>query len=82
MNLAPSVSMRSKRNPAYDGGTIEPGEFVGCVLLDVDDHLMGGSEGHTMKEDLVWKWHWLLQDGLSFFGGRHFTLLPDRSFQS
>ena len=26
------------------------------------------------------KWHWLLQDGPSFFGGRHITQLPDRSF--
>ena len=28
--------------PAVDGGSIAPGEFVGCVLLEVDDHLMGG----------------------------------------
>ena len=27
------------------------------------------------------KWHRLLQDGPSFFGGRHFTQLPDRSFK-
>ena len=28
--------------PAVDGGSIAPGEFVGCVLPEVDDHLMGG----------------------------------------
>ena len=27
------------------------------------------------------KWHRLLQDGPSFFGGRHCTQLPDRSFK-
>ena len=27
------------------------------------------------------KWHRLIQDGPSFFGGRHFTQLPDRSFK-
>ena len=27
------------------------------------------------------KWHPLLQDGPSFFAGRHFTQLPDRSFK-
>ena len=31
--------------PAVDGGTIAPGEFVGCVLLQVDDHLMGPWKG-------------------------------------
>ena len=39
-----------REEPAVDGGPIAPGEFVGCVLLEVDDHLMGGSEkGHTVK---------------------------------
>ena len=28
--------------PPVDGGSIAPGEFVGCVSLEVDDHLMGG----------------------------------------
>ena len=28
--------------PAVDGGSIAPGEFVGCVFLEVDDHLMSG----------------------------------------
>ena len=27
------------------------------------------------------KWHRLIQDGPSFFRGRHFTQLPDRSFK-
>ena len=27
------------------------------------------------------KWHWLLQDGPSPFGGRHFAQLLDRSFK-
>ena len=31
-----------REEPAVDGGSIAPGEFVGCVLLEVDDHLMGG----------------------------------------
>ena len=39
----------SKLEPAVDGSTIAPGEFVGCVLLDVDDHLMGGPRRHIMK---------------------------------
>ena len=31
-----------REEPAVDGGSIAPGEFVGCVLLEVDHHLMGG----------------------------------------
>ena len=27
--------------PAVDGGSIAPGELVGCVLLEVDDHFDG-----------------------------------------
>ena len=56
--------------PAVNGGTIAPGEFVGCVLLDVDDHLMGGPgrAHHECVERLrqrikYGKWHQLLQDG-------------------
>ena len=74
--------------PALGGGSIAPGEFVGCVLLEVEDHLMGGpgKAHHESMERLrqrikLGKWHWLLQDGPSFFGGRHFTQLPDRSFK-
>ena len=74
--------------PAVDGGSIAPGEFVGCVLLEVDDHLMGGpgKAHHGSMERLrqkikFGKWHRLLQDGPSFFGGRHFTQFPDRSFK-
>ena len=68
--------------PAVDGGTIAAGEFVGCVLLEVDDHLMGGPKRarHESMERLrqrskFGKWHRLLQEGPSFFGGRHFTQL-------
>ena len=87
MNLAFSASLLSVRNQR----SIEARshlEFVGCVLLEVDDHLMGGpgKAHHESMERLrqrikFGKWHWLLQDGPSFFGGRHFTQLPDRSFK-
>ena len=52
----------AREEPAVDGGSIAPGEFVGCVLLEVDDHLMGGpgkstSREHreTTAEDKVWE---------------------------
>ena len=77
-----------REEAAVDGGSVAPGEFVGCVLLEVDDHLMGGpgKAHHESMERLrqrfkFGKWHRLLQDGPSFFGGRHFTQLPDRSFK-
>ena len=77
-----------REEPSVDGGSIAPGEFVGCVLLEVDDHLMGGpgKAHHESMERLrqrikIGKWHRWLQDGPSFFGGRHFTQLPDRSFK-
>ena len=77
-----------REEPAVDGGSIAPGEFVGCVLLEVDDHLMGGpgKAHHESTERLrqrikFGKWLRLLQDGPSFFGGRHFTQFPDRSFK-
>ena len=41
MNLAFSASLPVREEPAVGGGSIAPGEFVGCVLLEVDDHLMG-----------------------------------------
>ena len=86
MNLAFFSKFAVREEPAVDGGSIVPGEFVGCVLLEVDDHMMGGS-GKTHHESMeglrqrieFGRWHWLLQDGPSFFGGRHFTQLPDRS---
>ena len=73
-----------REEPAVDEGSIAPGEFVGCVFLEVDDHLMGGP-GKAHRESMdsqrqkikFGKWHRLLQDGPSFFGGRHFTQLPD-----
>ena len=37
-----------REEPAVDGGSIVLGEFVGCVLLEVDDHLKGALGGHTM----------------------------------
>ena len=77
-----------REEPAVDGGSIAPGEFVGCVFLEVDDHLMGGpGRAHhesmeTLRERIKFgKWHRLLQDGPSFFAGRHFTQLPERSFK-
>ena len=77
-----------REEPAVDGGSIAPGEFVGCVSLEVDDHLMGGpgKAHHESMERLrqrikFGKWHQLFQDAPSFFGGRHFTQLPDRSFK-
>ena len=30
-----------REEPAVDGGSIAPGEFVGCVLLEVDDQSNG-----------------------------------------
>ena len=77
-----------REEPAVDGGSIAPGEFVGCVLHEVDDHLMG-APGKAHQESMerlqqrikFGKWHRLLQDGPSFFGGRHFTQLLDRSFK-
>ena len=52
------------------------------------DHLMGGpgKAHHESMERLrqrikFGKWHRLLQDGPSFFGGRHFTQLPNRNFK-
>ena len=76
-----------REEPAVDGGSIAPGEFVGCVLLGVDDHLMGGpGKAHLGSMEILrqrikfGKWHRFLQDGPSFFGGRHLTQLPDRSF--
>ena len=46
--------------PAVDGGSIASGESVGCVLLEVDDHLMGclGKAHHESMEtaeDQVWE---------------------------
>ena len=38
-----------REEPAVDGGSIAPGEFVGCVLLEVDDHLMGGPGKHETR---------------------------------
>ena len=62
-----------RQEPAVDGGLIAPGEFVGCVLLEVDDHLMGGpgKVHHENMERLrqkieFGKWHRLIQDGPFF----------------
>ena len=46
-----------------------------------------GKAHHESMERLRLKmkfgeWHRLIQDGPSFFGGRHFTQLPDRSFKN
>ena len=59
-----------REEPAVDGGSIAPGDFVGSVLLEVDDPLMGGpgKAHHESMERLrqrikLGKWHRLLQDG-------------------
>ena len=43
-----------REEPAVDGGSIAPGEFVGCVFLEVDDNLMGcpGKAHHESMERL------------------------------
>ena len=62
--------------------------YVGCASVEVDDQLMGSpGKGHydsveRLRQRIkIGKWHWLLQDGPSFFGGRHSAQLPDRSFK-
>ena len=59
-----------REEPAVDGGSIVPGEFVGCVSSEVDDHFIGGPgrAHHESMERLpqrikFGKWHRLLQDG-------------------
>ena len=77
-----------REEPAVDGGSITPGEFVVCVLLEVDDHLMGGpgKAHHESMERLrqrikFGKWHRLIQDGPLFFGERQFPRWPDRGLK-
>ena len=42
--------------PAVDEGSIAPGEFVGCMLLEVDDHLMGGhGKAHHESMERLWQ---------------------------
>ena len=36
MNVALFSKFAVREEPAVDGGLIAPGEFVGCVLLEVD----------------------------------------------
>ena len=61
------------------GETIARDSLVGGVLLEVDDHLLGGRglAHHLSMEreemSIFGKWHRLRQDGPSFFGGRHVT---------
>ena len=62
------------------GDTIARDSSVGTVLLDMNDHLMGGPglAHHDSLERLrgnieLGKWHRLVQDGASFFGSRHVT---------
>ena len=47
-----------REEPAVDGGTIAPGEFVGCVLLEVDDHvvhlcLSSSSDDHHLSHSCL-----------------------------
>ena len=62
------------------GNTFIQDSSGGGALLEVDDHLMRGPglAHHLSKERLrgeinFGKWHRLMQDGTSFFGGRHVT---------
>ena len=64
----------------FHGNTSVQDSLVGGALLEVDDHLMRGPglAHHLSKERLrgkinFGKWHRLMQDGTSFFGGRHVT---------
>ena len=73
-----------REEPAVEGGSIALGEFVGCVLLEVDDHLMGGAgkAHHESMERLrqrikFGKWHRLLLLRRTSLR----TQLPDRSFK-
>ena len=68
MNFAFSASFAVREEPEVDGGSITLGEFVGCVLFEMDDHLMGGpgKAHHESMERLrqrikFGKWHRLLQ---------------------
>ena len=77
-----------REEPAVDGGSIAPGEFVGCVFLEVGDHLMGVLEKHITEAWRDYGRGSSLGSGTGccktrrlFFGGRHFTQLPDRSFK-
>ena len=79
-----------REEPAVDGGSIAPGEFVGCVLLVVDDHQMGGpgKAHHESTERLLQRikfgnWHRLLHAGQAVFFRRTplHTVNRDRSFQ-
>ena len=70
--LFSKFAVREER--AVDGGSVAPGELVGCVLLEGDDRLMGGpgTAHHESMERLrqkinFEKWHRLIQDGPSFF---------------
>ena len=62
-----------REEPAVDGGSIAPGEFGGCVLLEVDDLMSGlGNAHHESMERprqriKFGKWHRLLQDGPVLF---------------
>ena len=69
-----------REEPEADGGKVAPGGF------GVDDYLMGcpGKAHHNSMERprrriMFGKWHRLLQDGPSFFGGRHFSCLVEVS---
>ena len=57
------------------GNTNVKDSFVGGVLLEVDDHLMGGSRlAHHLGVERIrgkikfGKWHRLMKDGASFLG--------------
>ena len=75
-----------REEQAVDGGSIALGEFVGCVLLEVDDHLMGGP-GKAQKK--AWRDYGRgssLESGTGCYrtgrlSSEDVTQLPDRSFK-
>ena len=58
-----------REEPAVERGSIALGDFVGCVSLEVDDHLMGG-RGKAHHENTE-----RLQDRPLLFQGCYFTQL-------
>ena len=65
-----------REEPAVDGGSIAPGELVGCVLLQVMKAWRDYGRGSSLGSGTG-----CYRTGRPFLGGRPFTQLPDRSFK-
>ena len=73
--------VREKKNATgVHGSTTVKDSIVGGVLLEMDDHLMGGSGlAHHLSIERIrgkikfGKWHRLMKDEASSFGARHVT---------